>query len=420
MTDIQTLTVSDLTRQVKDLVEENFPLVWVVGEVSNFTRAASGHLYLTLKDDAAQLRAVMWRSRASRLKFEIHDGLEVIAAGPLEVYEARGSYQLIVEQLIPQGIGELELAFRQLQEKLAASGLFDAERKRPLPRFSRRIALVTSPASAAVRDMLQVITRRWPAADIVILPVAVQGEGAAEEIAAALRMVHLFPGVDVAITGRGGGSLEDLWAFNEEIVARAIFDCQVPVISAVGHEIDVSIADLVADRRALTPSEAGEIVVPNCEEITNELKRLQGRLRSALREQAHGSRIRLEALATRRVFTRPLNRIHDLTARIDEFAELLKRAVVRRIESDRDRATGLAASLEALSPLRVLQRGYSVTRRRATGEIVRNANELHVGEEISTLLARGLVNSRIQSTEPEANALRAWSEAGKNHSHPEH
>src|SRR5580765_4753669 len=244
------LTVSQLTREIKDAVEGNFPLVWVQGEVTNCTRAGSGHVYLTLKDDSAQIRAVVWRNTAARLRFELHDGLEVVAAGPVEVYEARGTYQLIVEQLLPQGVGALELAFRQLCEKLSAEGLFAAERKRKLPRFPRRIALITSPTGAAVRDMLQVITRRWQGTDIVIVPVAVQGEEAAAQIAAALAAVHRIPRVDVVITGRGGGSLEDLWAFNEEIVARAIFGCQVPVVSAVGHEVDFTIADFVADARA--------------------------------------------------------------------------------------------------------------------------------------------------------------------------
>ena len=251
------LTVSQLTRQIKDAVEGNFPIAWVLGEVTNCTRAGSGHVYLTLKDDSAQMRAVIWRNTAARLRFDVHDGLEVVAVGPVEVYEARGTYQLVVEQLLPQGIGALELAFRQLCEKLSAEGLFARERKRAVPRFPRRIALITSPTGAAVRDMLQVITRRWMAARIIIVPVAVQGEGAAAQIAAALRSVHLLPDVDVVITGRGGGSLEDLWAFNEEIVARAIHACRIPVVSAVGHEIDVTVADLVADVRALTPSEAG-------------------------------------------------------------------------------------------------------------------------------------------------------------------
>lgn len=402
MNDAHVLSVSELTRQLKDLVEANWPLAWVVGEISNCTRAGSGHVYFTLKDDSAQLRAVMWRSRASRVKFDIQDGLEVVASGPIEVYEARGTYQLIVEQLIPQGVGALELAFRQLQEKLAAEGLFDPERKRPLPTFPRRIALITSPTSAAVRDMLQVITRRWQAADIVILPVAVQGDGAAEQIAAALRQVHEIPNVDVVITGRGGGSLEDLWAFNEEIVARAIYDCPLPVISAVGHEIDVSIADLVADRRALTPSEAGELVVPNGTEIIDYLRASRERLCSLLKAQASRARLELDAISQRRIFTRPLERIHDLTARVDETAERLKRGIERRVENDRRSVAEAAARLEAVSPLNVLGRGYSVTCDVQSEKIIRDAKDVSTGDEIVTWLGQGKLVSRVEKVDAAA------------------
>jgi exodeoxyribonuclease VII large subunit len=407
MNDAHVLSVSELTRQLKELVEANWSLAWVVGEISNCTRAGSGHVYFTLKDDSAQLRAVMWRSRASRVKFDIQDGLEVVAAGPIEVYEARGTYQLIVEQLIPQGVGALELAFRQLQEKLAAEGLFDPERKRPLPTFPRRIALITSPTSAAVRDMLQVITRRWQAADIVILPVAVQGDGAAEQIAAALRQVHEIPDVDVVITGRGGGSLEDLWAFNEEIVARAIYDCPLPVISAVGHEIDVSIADLVADRRALTPSEAGELVVPNGTEIIDYLRASRERLCSLLKAQASRARLELDAISQRRIFTRPLERIHDLTARVDETAERLKRGIERRVENDRRSVTEAAARLEAVSPLNVLGRGYSVTCDAQSEKIIRDAKDVAAGDEIVTWLGQGQLVSRVESLDANAKRFQA-------------
>jgi exodeoxyribonuclease VII large subunit len=397
MSDPRPLSVTDLTRQLKDLVEANFPLVWVQGEVSNCTRAASGHVYLTLKDDTAQMRAVMWRQAASRLKFDIHDGLEVIAAGPIEIYQPRGTYQLIVEQLVPQGLGALELAFRQLQEKLAAAGLFDAERKRPLPRFPRRIALITSPTSAAVRDMLQVITRRWPATDIVILPVAVQGEGAGAEIAAALETVGHVPNVDVVIAGRGGGSLEDLWAFNEEIVARAIYACPIPVVSAVGHEIDVTIADLVADRRALTPSEAGELVVPHRSEIEGELRALQNHFVSALRDQAQRARLQLDTLAALRVFAKPLEPIHDLERGLDELTIHLKRGASRHIEHLRQQVALLASSLDALSPLRVLDRGYTITRRVDSTDVIREAAHVETGETIETLLKSGRLLSRVES-----------------------
>ena len=405
----ETKTVSEITREIKNLIEGGFPLVWVEGEISNCSRASSGHVYLTLKDESAQLRAVIWRSTASRLKFDLQDGLQVVAAGSIEVYEARGTYQLIIQQLMPQGLGALELAFRQLQEKLSAEGLFDPERKRPLPRFPRRIALVTSPTGAAVRDMLQVITRRWNAADVVVLPVPVQGEGAAPQIAAALRFVSNIPDVDVIITGRGGGSLEDLWPFNEEVVARAIYESPIPVISAVGHEIDVSISDLVADRRALTPSEAAELVVPLRGEVLTDLHRSRDRLVSALRQRAERARLTLDALAARRVFQRPLQRIHDLTTRVDELDNRIRRAIRRRTERAQQTVAGLSGSLEALSPLKVLQRGYSVTCRPAPsdsdasfGELIRSAEQLEIGDPIVTHLSKGRVTSRVESLDPDA------------------
>jgi exodeoxyribonuclease VII large subunit len=390
------LTVSQLTRQIKDAVEGNFPLCWVLGEVTNCTRAGSGHIYLTLKDDSAQMRAVIWRNTAARLRFDVHDGLEVVAVGPVEVYEARGTYQLVVEQLLPQGIGALELAFRQLCEKLSAEGLFARERKRAIPRFPRRIALVTSPTGAAVRDMLQVITRRWSAARVVIVPVAVQGEGAAAQIAAALQRVHLLPDVDVVITGRGGGSLEDLWAFNEEIVARAIHACKIPVVSAVGHEIDVTVADLVADVRALTPSEAGELVVPNRIEVHAELLRLQQNLAQALRSQAATARARLELLASRRVLTRPAEKLHDLARQLDELESRARLAMSNRLKMDRQQLATAGGRLDALSPLKVLERGYSVTRLSPSGEVVRSFGQVQPGDLLETLLQTGRLKSRVE------------------------
>lgn len=395
------LTVTQLSRQIKDAVEGNFPLVWVQGEISNCTRAGSGHIYLTLKDDDAQIRAVIWRNTAVRLKFDIHDGLDVIAAGPVEVYEARGTYQIVVEQLIPQGIGALELAFRQLCEKLEKEGLFATARKRPIPRFPRRIALVTSPSSAAVRDMLQVIGRRWRGADVVIVPVAVQGEGAAQQIAAALRIVHRIPRVDVVITGRGGGSLEDLWAFNEEIVARAIYACQIPVISAVGHEIDVTVADFVADRRALTPSEAAELVVPHVDEIRSALLQVQQQLAQLLRNRVARARSLLDGLAARRCFVRPQERLHDLARRLDELDARGRRAMRQRLELAREQLGGLAGKLSALSPLQVLERGFSLTRRVDSTEVIRDASQLQPGEEVETLLQRGRVISQVLRVESE-------------------
>lgn len=394
----QAITVTELTRRIKDAVEGSFPFVWVQGEITNCTRAGSGHVYLSLKDDSAQIRAVVWRSTAVRLKFELRDGLAVVAAGPVEVYEARGTYQLVIEQLQPQGIGALELAFRQMCEKLAAQGLFAPERKRPLPRFPRRIALVTSPSGAAVRDMLQVIGRRWRAVDIVIVPVAVQGETAAGEIAAALRSVHRIPGVELVIAGRGGGSLEDLWAFNEEVVARAIFECRLPVVSAVGHEIDVTIADLVADVRALTPSEAAELVVPHANEVRADLLRIERHLAQALRGRAAAARARLESLSSRRVLARPAERLHELARQVDELELRARRALANRFRFARHELATAGGRLDALSPLKVLERGYSVTRLLASGAVVRSAAQVQPGDLLETRVHSGQFTSRVESS----------------------
>lgn len=393
------LTVSQLTSQLKMVMESAFPLVWVSGEISNCKRASSGHVYFTLKDEHAQLSAILWKGTAQRLKFQIKDGLKVLAAGPIQLYETRGTYQMIAEQMVPQGIGALELAFRQMHQKLEAEGLFDAARKRPWPFFPKRIAMITSPTGAAVRDMLQVIARRWPRANIVVVPVPVQGAEAAPQIAAALRSVHLIPDVDVVICGRGGGSLEDLWAFNEEIVARAIFECQVPVISAVGHEIDLTIADLVADKRALTPSEAAELIVPLEAEVRQALEQIRQRMTSALQYRAQRARHQIERIAERPCLARPLDRIRELEADIDDLEERLRRAIERRVDSSRQMLGTLSASLNALSPLAVLERGYSLSKRCDDGSLVRDVGGLKPGDRISTLFASGSMISEVVEVE---------------------
>ena len=400
MPELEPLSVAELTQQIKGVMEMTFPRVAVLGELSNCVRAGSGHVYLTLKDADAQIRGVMWRGSASRLKFDLTDGLEVVAIGGVEVYPPRGQYQLIIEELLPQGVGALELAFRQLQEKLAREGLFNPEHKRELPRFPKRIALVTSPTGAAVRDMLQVITRRWNGCDVVVLPVAVQGDKAAGEIATAIRLAPSIADVDVIIVGRGGGSLEDLWAFNEEPVARAIFDCPLPVVSAVGHEIDVSISDLVADVRALTPSEAGELVVPNRQEVGAEVSRLQDRLIAGLRGRITTARSTLENLATRRVFARPLDRVHQETRTVDELSERLTKSMRRLLASERQRVVGLSETLDSLSPLKVLARGYCVARKDNAGPVVRSIRDVQPDEPLEILLRDGRLHSRIETVEP--------------------
>lgn len=394
MSDVPTISVTELVSAFKEVVETALPPACVQGEISNCKQSAAGHYYLTLKDERSEIGAVIWRGTAARLKFRPKDGLKVLATGGLQVYVARGSCQFIISELRPDGIGELELAFRQLKEKLEAEGLFDVSRKRPLPKFPRRIALVTSPTSAAVKDMIQVMVRRWPSVDIIVLPVPVQGVGVAPRIAKAINFVQNLSDVDVVITGRGGGSLEDLWAFNEEVVARAIAACPVPVISAVGHEIDVSISDLVADRRALTPSEAGELAVPSVVEIRGSLDSTRQRLRRALTGGLQHYQLRLQALESRRIFQRPESLVDQHRQRCDELAARAERAIRLMVERKQQKVQSLAASLDALSPLKVLSRGYSLTTR--NGRMVNSVSELSPGDVLETRLADGVVQSRIE------------------------
>jgi exodeoxyribonuclease VII large subunit len=394
-------SVSELTSQIKDLLEVQFQSVWVSGEISNFSRPQSGHCYFTLKDERAQIRAVLWRAAATRLRFELEDGLEVVCQGDLDVYAPRGSYQLVVRQVEPKGIGALELALRKLKERLSAEGLFDPARKRPLPRFPRRVAFVTSPTGAAIHDFLQVLRRRFQGVDVLVVPTRVQGDGASHEIAAAIGLVNrLSEPVDCLVVGRGGGSLEDLWAFNEEPVVRAIHASRIPVVSAVGHEIDVTLADLAADVRALTPSEAAELVVPAADEVAAALGRHQQRLLAALRRRAGGLRTRLEWLAARRAFRKPFDLVHDLQRRLDDLASRGDRALRQRVSLARRHLDATTARLESLSPLGVLGRGYSLTQRLADGRLIRDAAELLPGDLLATRFAKGQAVSRVERVEP--------------------
>jgi exodeoxyribonuclease VII large subunit len=397
---VKILSVTELTQAVKGVLEEGFPSVWVTGEISNLARPQSGHLYLTLKDSGAQLRAVIWRSSAVRLRFDPRDGLEVIARGRLTVYAPRGDYQLSIEELQPKGLGALELALRQLKEKLFKLGYFAPERKKPVPAYPRRVALVTSPSGAAVRDMLEILGRRWPLAEVWVCPVRVQGDGASAEIAAAVRLLNRLGGVDVIIVGRGGGSTEDLWAFNEEGVAHAIYQSRIPVVSAVGHEIDLTIADLVADCRALTPSEAAEKVTPNLPELQEGLRGLHGQLRTLLEQRLELVRGRLRDLVQRRAFRLPLERIRDGERRVDDWADRLARAVRQRFERKREHLTAQAARLEAVSPLNVLARGYSLTCSEKDQSVVRNAVQVRLGDRLVTYLQHGRIISRVEETTP--------------------
>jgi exodeoxyribonuclease VII large subunit len=396
----QTLTVSQLTAQIKDALEGEFPSVWVAGEISNFSRPQSGHCYFTLKDDQAQIRAVMWRSSAARLKFDLADGLDVICHGHIDVYAPRGSYQLVIDELQPKGMGALELALRKLREKLAAEGLFDPARKRKLPTFPRRLAFVTSPTGAAVRDFLEVLRRRWRGVDVLVIPARVQGDGSAAEIVAGIRLANrLSPPPDVLVVGRGGGSLEDLWAFNEEPVVRAIAASKIPTVSAVGHEIDVTLADLAADVRALTPSEAAERVVPASEEIAARVRGYQQRLRHAAHRRVMLLRARWEGLANQRPIRRPFDLIHDRSRRLDEL-NLHGNAAIRRLLRDRQNQLAMiAGKIASLSPLEVLARGYTITRDQASGEVIRSTRQLRTGQSIVTRFATGEAISTVESIE---------------------
>jgi exodeoxyribonuclease VII large subunit len=394
------LTVTALTRGVKTLLESHFPLVRVTGELSNLARPRSGHLYFNLKDENAQVGAVAWRNLAGRLRFALKDGLEVIVTGRVTVYEPRGVYQVVASMIEPKGVGALELAFRQLKEKLEKEGLFDPDRKKPLPRLPATVGVVTSPTGAAVRDILRGVLDRCPRAHVVLAPVRVQGEGAAAEIAAAVDTFNaLAAPPDVLIVGRGGGSIEDLWAFNEEAVARAIHRSRIPVISAVGHEVDVTIADLVADARAMTPTHAGELAVPRWDELTESLARQADRLRRSLRRRLELARERLVMLGRRSALARPMDLLATRRQRLDELAGRGATGARHAWRAARDRAEARGRQLASLDPRGVLARGYSMTLD-AAGGVVRSVRSVSEGDRLRTVVADGAVTSTVESREP--------------------
>lgn len=392
-------SVSQLTAQIKASLELGFSDIGLHAEISNLSRPRSGHVYFVLKDDGASIRAVLWKSDAQRVVFDLADGLSVRAWGRVTVYAPRGEYQITIRKIEPVGIGALELAFRQSVARLAAEGLFDQARKRPLPRFPRRIVVVTSPTGAAVRDFLHVAGRRWSGSEVLIAPAKVQGLGAAEEIVAAIELANRVVGADLIVVARGGGSLEDLWAFNEERVARAIVASRLPVVSAVGHEVDLTIADLAADRRALTPSEAGEISVPDAREVQLELERLAERIHRAGRTRIEQTRMQLDRLIER-IHRAGRSRIEQTRIQLDTLSDRADRAIRRGLDDRRHRLARLTAGLEALSPLGVLARGYSLTLRHDGETLIRSASEVKAGDLIQTRVATGRIISRVEGILP--------------------
>ncbi len=396
----QALSVTELNVIVRDLLEGDPTLsnVCVRGELSNYKIYPSGHHYFTLKDNESSLRCVMFKGSASRLRFRPENGMGVTVWGRVAVYIRDGAYQLYCTQLMPEGVGDLQVAFEQLKARLDAEGLFDSSHKKPLPAIPERIAIITSSAGAAVHDMIRILGRRWPMAKLLILPVRVQGTEAPPEIAGAIRYANEFDVADLIITGRGGGSIEDLWAFNDERVARAIYASRIPVISAVGHEPDVTISDYVADRRASTPSNAAEIAVPDCREIVENLHAYEIRSSQAIRKKIAFLSERLESIKTKRVLSEPAVQIDMRRMELDHIRRQLAAAEEHSLSGSREQFVSLTAALEAMSPLRVLTRGYAIVTD-SRDQCIRSMEAICSGDRIRVTLADGRAECFVENTQ---------------------
>lgn len=396
---LQPVSVTQLTGYIKLLLDRDEILAQtcVRGELSNYKIHSSGHHYFTLKDEGAVISCVLFRSDAMRLRFRPESGMKVILTGRVSLFPRSGQYQLYVSHMQPDGAGDLAVAFEQLKQKLQAQGLFDAAHKKPLPRYPERVALVTSPTGAAVRDMIRILGRRWPLASVLVCPVRVQGEGAAEEIAAMLELVDAAELADVIITGRGGGSLEDLWAFNEEIVARAIYRCKTPVISAVGHEPDVTIADFAADVRAATPSNGAELAVCDRTELRALLEQQARRMEKAQERRLELLRQRLRRLSERPVLRSPEGSLQQKELLLELLWQRLERAAAAAVEKRQRQFAALSGRLDALSPLKVLARGYAVATRQE--QVLHSVAQLSPGEEIRLRLSDGTALCAVERIE---------------------
>ncbi len=392
-------TVSELTKYIRVILEDSFPGIWIEGEVSNFILHSSGHMYFSLRDAGATLKCAMFKRANEKLKFKLKDGMKVICFGSISVYEARGDYQLVVEEVEPKGIGALQLQFQQLKEKLQKEGLFDAKYKVPIPFLPTRIGVVTSPTGAAIQDILNIARRRFSNVEIIINPVKVQGESAKAEIASAIRVFNKLKNIDVMIVGRGGGSLEDLWPFNEEVVARAIFESDIPVISAVGHEIDYTISDFVADFRAPTPSAAAELVIPKKEDLTKLIATAATRLNTAVFGKLDALKERLENLKKSYVLRQPLNYIIQQEQHIDDLRKDISVRIGHVVSIYGEKFNRILSKLEVLSPVSILKRGYSITTKVPEGVIVKDAKSLKKNDVVETKLGNGKFKSRVEEIE---------------------
>lgn len=390
-------SVSEITNLLKQLIDEQpeFQNAWVQGEVSNYSRSGAGHVYFTLKEGNHQISIAIFRSNATRLKFLPKDGEEVIVQGQLSLYSARGQYQIVGRNVEPVGIGALQRAYEELKQRLADEGLFDDIYKKPLPRYPRKIGVITSATGAAFQDICEQLRKRYPLAEVLLHPSLVQGDGAAREIADAMQAMNQRDNIDVLIVGRGGGSIEDLWAFNEERVARAIFDSTIPVVSAVGHETDYTISDMVADHRAPTPSAAIEHIVPDQDELFAQLDSYDARLRTIIQNQLNSHETRIQELQTRLAPAQRKDAIYQLYQTVDTLDVACRSAVGRSLADNENRLHALGQRLNALSPLATLKRGYSISRR-TDGEVLTAAEQVSVGDRIEVQLVDGHLACRVE------------------------
>lgn len=397
-------SVSRLNQEARDLLEDVFPLLWVQGEVSNLSRPGSGHVYFSLKDPGAQIRCALFLNRAALFRNHLRNGQQLLVRGRISLYEPRGDFQLIVEYVEDAGAGALRLAFEQLRLRLEQEGLFAPDRKQALPRFPNRIGVITSPSGAAIRDVLTTLRRRCSSLPVLIHPVPVQGDGAAERIAAAIRLASQRRDCDVLLLVRGGGSLEDLDAFNQEVVARAIYACTIPLVTGIGHETDVTIADFAADLRAATPTAAAELTSPDRLEWLHKIQLLNDRLERALRRALLERRQRVDELTRRLIRQQPRRRLQDNAQRLDELSQRLRQALHNRLQTAELRLRHLSGQLHALSPLSTLNRGYAILRQ-PNGHIMRRADQARLGDTVEALLSRGRLHCQITAIDPAAAGL---------------